>query len=287
MRISELSRRVGVSAETLRAWERRYGVLRPRRSAGNTRLYSALDEARVRLMKRHIGQHMPVAQAAEMAMSARLRLSPGNVDAIAPHEARRVLHDLAGSLDSFDESSADRALQQLFAAYGTTAVLRDVVIPYMHRVGERWAEYQLSVSQEHFASQFFQTRLHALARGWDRGLGPRAVIAAGPDDHHTLGLSCFGIALHQLGWRIVSLGPATPIDMVREAAAATSASLICISTSVEGRLESHTDALRQLSTETTVVIGGHAASARLAQAAGATYLADVVAGAAAVALDAA
>ena len=51
MRISELSRRVGVGAETLRAWERRYGVLRPRRTDGNTRLYSEADLERLRLIQ--------------------------------------------------------------------------------------------------------------------------------------------------------------------------------------------------------------------------------------------
>jgi DNA-binding transcriptional MerR regulator len=287
MRISELSRRVDVSAETLRAWERRYGVLRPRRTAGNTRLYSALDEARVRLMKRHIAQHVPVAQAAEMAMSAKLRLSPGSAEAIAPHEAARSMHELARSLEGFDESSADRVLQQQFGAHGATAVLRDIAIPYLHSVGERWAEDHLSVAQEHFASQFFHTRLHALARGWDRGLGPSAVIAAAPGDYHTLGLTCFGIALHGLGWRIVCLGAATPIDMVHQAAAATGAGLACISTSVIGLLEPHVDAVRGLASRVPVAIGGHAANAALAEACGATYLPQLISGATEMALEAA
>jgi MerR family transcriptional regulator, light-induced transcriptional regulator len=287
MRISELSRRVGVSAETLRAWERRYGVLRPRRTAGNTRLYSALDEARVRLMKRHIAAQVPVAQAAEMAMGARLRLSRGTAEEIAPHESERVVRELEQSLDAFDESSADRALQQVFAAYGTSAVLREIVIPYLHRTGERWAESHLSVAQEHFASQFFQTRLHGLARGWDRGLGPRAVIAAAPGDHHTLGLTCFGIALSRLGWRIVCLDAATPIAMVAEAAAATDARVACISTSVAGLLEPHLDALRALTPRIRTVIGGYAATKAHAEECGALYLEDAVGGAATIALEAA
>lgn len=286
MRISELSRRVDVNAETLRAWERRYGVLRPRRTAGNTRLYSALDEARVRLMKRHIAQQVPVAQAAEMAMSARLRLSPGAEEVVPSHEAQRVLHELQLSLDAFDESSGDRALQQLSAAYGTQALLGDIVIPYLHAVGDRWASKHLSVAQEHFASQFFLSRLQVLARGWDRGLGPRAVIAAAPDDHHTIGLTCFGITLHRLGWRVVSLGPATPVDMMLEAAVATQARFVCISTSVAGLLEPHVSAVRAMSDTVRTVIGGPAADEQLAEDCGATYLSDAVAGAGTVALEA-
>jgi DNA-binding transcriptional MerR regulator len=286
MRISELSRRVGVSAETLRAWERRYGVLRPRRTAGNTRLYSALDEARVRLMKRHISQQVPVAQAAEMAMGARFRLSPGSDDTVPPHEQFHVIRELERALDAFDESSAERALQQVTGAYGATAVLKDVVMPYLHALGDRWAENHVSVAQEHFASQFFLTRLHGLARGWDRGLGPRAVIAAAPNDHHTLGLTCFGIALHRLGWRIVCLGPATPIEMLAETAAATEAGLVCLSVSVTGLLDSHTAQLRELSSSVPTAIGGPAADEELAEACGASYLPDAVAGATRLAVEA-
>jgi len=279
MRISELSRRVGVSAETLRAWERRYGVLRPRRTQGNTRLYSALDEARVRVMKRYIAEHVPVAQAAEMAMSAQLRLNPGRTGELPGHERESAIRELARALAAFDETSADRTLQQLLGAYALTAVLRDVILPYLQQVGERWEENRLSVAQEHFASHFLQARLHGLSRGWDRGLGPGAVLAAAPGDHHTLGITCFGIALHRLGWRIVCLGAATPIEMLSEVAQTTSASLIGVSASVLGLLEPHTDALAELARTTPVIIGGHAASPELARRCHATYLRDPISGA--------
>ena len=154
MRISELSRRVGVSVDTLRAWERRYGVLSPRRTAGNTRMYSAIDEARVGVMKRYIAQRLPVAQAAEMAMAAPLRVSQGTGEELPEHERRRGLRELGSALEAFDETSADRALQQLLAAYAPTAVIGQVVLPYLREVGERWAQNRLSIAQEHFASHF-------------------------------------------------------------------------------------------------------------------------------------
>jgi MerR family transcriptional regulator, light-induced transcriptional regulator len=284
MRIGELSRRVGVTAETLRAWERRYGVLRPRRTNGNTRLYSSLDEARVHLMKRYIADRVPVAQAAEMAMSAQLRLRPGSTGQLPDHERRRAVQELADALAVYDETSADRTLQQLLGAYAMTAVLRDVILPYLHKVGEWWEHDRMSVAQEHFASQFLQARLNALSRGWDRGLGPRAVLAAAPGDYHTLGITCFGIALHRLGWRVVSLGAATPIEMIAEVAAATGASLVGVSASVGGLLEPHAAALAELAQATPVAVGGHATSAALARRCGATYLEEPIAGATEIAL---
>jgi DNA-binding transcriptional MerR regulator len=284
MRISELSRRVGVSPETLRAWERRYGVLRPRRTAGNTRLYSALDEARVRMMQRYIADDLSVAEAAEMAMSAQLRLKPGQRGAIPPAEAERAIGELRGALDVYDETSADRVVQQLLGAYATTAILRDVMLPYLREVGERWERAHLTIAQEHFASHFLQSRLQMVGRGWDRGLGPRAIIAAAPGDHHTLGLMCFGIALHRLGWRIVALGAATPVEMLADVVATTRARAVVISASMTGMLEAHVAALSDLAARTRLGLGGRAASLSLARQCSALLLRNPIDGAEEIAI---
>ena len=212
-------------------------------------------------------------------MSAQLRLSSGGAGELPGHERRRAMQELASALARFDETSADRTLQQLLGAYTATAVLRDVILPYLHTVGERWEQNRISVAQEHFASHFLQARLHALSRGWDRGLGPRALLAAAPGDHHTLGITCFGIALHRLGWRVVCLGAATPIEMIREVAQATDASLIGVSASVLGLLEPHTKALAELAQPAPVVIGGYATNVELARRCNAIYLKEPIAGA--------
>lgn len=280
MRISELSRRVGVSADTLRAWERRYGVLSPRRTVGNTRLYSNVDEARVRVMQRYIGEHVPVAQAAELAKSARLAVRAGDRDRVAAHERERALTELRVALDAFNETAAETTLNRLLGAYAVSAVLSDVVLPYIHDVGERWVDAHLNIAQEHFTTGFMLSRLLALARGWDRGLGPRAVIAAAPDDQHTLGLICFGIALHRLGWRITCLGAATPVSMVHAAAEATDPGVVVVASSMAGNLHPHVPALERLSATWPVALAGAGADAALARACGARHLAQDPIGAA-------
>ncbi|HXV03786.1 MAG TPA: MerR family transcriptional regulator, partial [Gaiellaceae bacterium] len=70
LRIGELSRRTGVAPELLRAWERRYGLLRPQRSEGGFRLYSGADERRVELMRRHLRRGLAAAEAARLAAAA-------------------------------------------------------------------------------------------------------------------------------------------------------------------------------------------------------------------------
>src|SRR5688500_14262667 len=114
LRIGELARRSGVSTDLLRAWERRYGLLEPTRTASGYRLYSADDEARVRAMRTHRAQGLSAAEAAGLARGA-----------TAPATADGAPADLAGALwsalDSFDDAGAQAAFDRLVAALSIEA----------------------------------------------------------------------------------------------------------------------------------------------------------------------
>ena len=90
-------------------------------------------------------------------------------------------------------------------------MLSEVILPFLHRLGVRWAAGRTSVAQEHFASNVIAGRLRSLARGWGQGVGPRAILACPPGELHDLGLLCFGLVLREHGWRITYLGADTPI----------------------------------------------------------------------------
>lgn len=285
MRIGELSRRVGVTTATLRVWERRYGLLTPRRSAGNARLYSAVDEARVRLMQRYISERVPPAQAAQLALAARFALKPGVRSDPVDRDVAQAGERLRRALDRFDETAADQALEQLTSDHAASVVIRHVLLPYLHDLGERWAADHTTVAQEHFATNFVMFRLAAWSRGWDRGLGPRALLACAPDEQHTIGLICFGIALHQHGWRIAFLGAATPTDMLAQVARDLQPDLITLCAYRPGRLEPEIGRLGELGANWRLVLGGPAAGPELASICHAGYLeGDPLAAAAAVAL---
>lgn len=284
MRISELSRRVGVTTDTLRVWERRYGLLKPRRTAGNTRLYSALDEARVRLMKRYISEQIPPAQAAELSMAARLSVRAGRGSGVPEHAAARVVRELQDAFAAFEESSAERALHELLSDYSATAVIREVLLPFVREAGERRRHALAPLAREHFAENFLHSRLLALARGWDRGLGPRALIACPPVERHPLDLIVFGIALHHLGWRITYLGAATPLDALGSTAESVAPDLIVLATQLPDRLAPHVDAIRRLGTRWPVALVGPASGMDVARRCGLRHLGeDAVAAAGVVA----
>ena len=274
LRIGELSRRVGVPVESLRAWERRYGLLTPSRTQGGFRLYGEDDVARVLAMRANLEGGLFAAEAARLALAE---------DVAEPIRAPAPTADaaqLAAALDRFDEAGAQQALDRLLATLTIDVVLRDVLLPYLHELGERWERAEVSVAQEHFASNLLRGRLTALARGWDRGGGPRALLACAEGERHDLPLVGFGLALRGNGWRISYLGADTPVASLVEAARELSPDAIVVSGTVAGIFEPVAMQLREVALHAPLHLAGAAANGRVARRAHGTLLAgDVVAAA--------
>jgi MerR family transcriptional regulator, light-induced transcriptional regulator len=263
LRIGQLARRTGVSPELLRAWEQRYGLLQPTRTAGGFRLYSAADEARVRRMQSLVAGGLAAAQAARLVLSG---------DEPAPQATpppATTLEDaadnLTASLDRLDEQAANTALDRLFAAYTVETVLQEVILPYLHRLGDRWAAGEVSVAQEHFASNLLRGRLLGLAQGWGQGRGPAAVLACVPGEHHELGLLAFGVALRRRGWRITYLGTDSPIGAVADTSRTVQpAAVVLLSMNPEGFLD-HAPDIEKLAGLVPVMIAGPGATPEAAR----------------------
>jgi DNA-binding transcriptional MerR regulator len=265
LRIGELSRRTGVAPELLRAWERRYALLEPRRTQGGFRLYSTGDLRRVQRMVEHLAQGISAAQAATLAREAQ---EPTAAEPLP----EGVGADLVGALDRLDDGAAQAAFDELLARYSLDAVLRDAILPYLHTLGDRWEHGRATVAQEHFASALLRGRLLSLARGWDRGTGPRAVLACAPGELHDLSLLVFGLALRERGWRITYLGASTPLESVAETADAVMPELVVLVAIVSDALAEQQAAIAELTRQHPVALAGAAASAALAEAVGATFL---------------
>src|SRR5918997_5890194 len=228
LRIGELSRRTGLSADVIRAWERRYDLLQPQRTDGNFRLYSANDISRLRLMQHYLARGIPTAQAAGLVhrvQTAAFDANPG----VPAGDVRTALRVLRDSLERFDDAPADRILQRLLGVFAPGAVLRDVVLPYLRELGDRWACGDATIAQEHFASSFLEGWMLSMARGWSRSGPRRAVLACVPGERHSLGLIAFGLALRDLGWRITYLGADVPVHAVENAANAVAADVVVLS----------------------------------------------------------
>jgi DNA-binding transcriptional MerR regulator len=256
LRIGELGKRSGVSPELLRAWERRYGLLRPVRSSGGLRLYSLEDLERVRLMRQHLDAGLAAAEAAALASRASLG-EERDVPAVSP---AAMGAELADALDDYDEPRAQVVIDGLLAAATVDSLLTEVVLPYLHDLGDRWQRGEASIAQEHFASSVLRGRMLGLARGWGRGLGPLALLACLPDEQHELGLIAFGLALRSRGWRIGYLGSDTPLETVDGAARSLAPSLVVLSAVTAARVLPIAPKLRTLAGRHRLGLGGDGAS---------------------------
>jgi MerR family transcriptional regulator, light-induced transcriptional regulator len=272
LRIGALSDRVGVSSALLRAWEQRYGLLQPSRSAGGFRLYSAADEARVRSMQRHLAGGFSAAEAARLALA---EPAGGGVDEREPAvRPQQWASELKSALDRFDEPAAHAALDQLLAAFRLQTVLRDVVVPYLSELGRRWERGGASVAQEHFASNLLRGRLLGLARGWAESTGPRAVLACAPGELHDLPLIMFGLALAARGWSITYLGADTPIATIEEAITGVDRPLVVVAATSPERFDAVQDELTELARTFRLALAGAGATKRLASVTQAALLLD-------------
>jgi methanogenic corrinoid protein MtbC1 len=160
-------------------------------------------------------------------------------------------------------------------------MLEEALLPYLRDVGERWQRGELSVAQEHFASNLIRGRLVALSRGWDRGEGPRALLACVEGEQHDLPLVAFGLLLRSHGWRICYLGASTPIASVVETAQSLEPSAIVLSGTVSGAFaDISARKLREVGRIAPLFLAGAAADEPLARRAQASHLGDdLVAGA--------
>lgn len=210
--IRVLSSLTGVSATTLRAWERRYGFLKPRRTPSGHRLYGAHH---VELIRRALAlreRGVPFARMRDM-------LSRDSARALPAEELwRKPISRMFAAVTRFDEADLDEIYDEAMAVHPVDRVTHGLLLPLLRRLGERWQTVAGAVAEEHFFAAYVRSKLGArlLARlRYDAG--PRLVAACCPGELHELGLMLFAIEARAAGARVAFLGADTPLEEIRYA----------------------------------------------------------------------
>ncbi len=255
-RIKRVAHLTGINPATLRAWERRYQLLTPRRSPAGYRLYTDEDVAILARIKRLIDEGLSIGEALERVRQTSVPLSP-QADAALLDAVR---DEIADALLSMDRPRAQSAWDRL----STVPSLRrvdEVLMPVLRVVGERWACGEIGVADEHYATAFAREKLAAMIGEVDGVAGgPLAVCAGLPGEYHELGL--MGAALHLLeaGWRVIYLGIVVPLEEIGRVAVERRAAMVCTSVmrpmSPEEFAELASELRRVLPDGTEIVIGG-------------------------------
>lgn len=223
-RINVAARSAGVSTQLLRAWERRYGLPAPSRTASGYRLYSDDDVAILRGAKALVDQGQSISEVARLPRE-RLRAAGGGVPAkvaLPPGAAGGFLAAAMVAIRGFDAAGLESLILNA-TSMGTlpsVAICDRVLVPLLVEIGERWEHGELTVAGEHFGSAIVRRHLHTLVESEARrNAGAPGIVCACPEgDLHEGGLLTFALHAAVRGWNIVYLGGNTPMpDLTRAA----------------------------------------------------------------------
>jgi DNA-binding transcriptional MerR regulator len=209
--IHEVASLTGLAPARLRAWERRYEVIRPRRMSNGYRAYTADQVALLRAYARLIDGGERIGDLAGRPRE----------DVLAQAEARSLDGSpqaaLLEAVRTFDRERLEGLVAQQLALRGLRAFAEEVVLPLAQSVGDLWALGKISIAAEHLASEVV---LHALKGGlrMSRGTGPLLVAGCLSGERHEWGFLATLAVLQEDGWRIHYLGADLPVDQVIEAA---------------------------------------------------------------------
>jgi len=251
--IAELT---GVPAATLRAWERRYGLLKPRRTPKGHRVYDARDLETVRRVVRLLDRNHPISRAAEMVARG------AEPEQVADEESpwaglrRRLLR----AVEAFDEGRLDALYNEALSLYPVDLVSVNLLGPVLEVLGERWQGRERGIAEEHFFTAYLRNKIGARMHHAAGGNGRRLLLACLPDERHELGLLLFSLSLLARGYRVLYLGPDLPLEQVRAVSEAVQPAGVLLSGSVAGAGGVTASALKTVSRalEAPVMIGGYA-----------------------------
>ncbi len=226
----------GIGADTLRAWERRYGLPKPQRTPGGHRLYSQRDIYLIKWLVARQAEGLSISRAVkrwnELAgagedplaqpqypLGQRLGASPSNLEAV--REAWLT------ACFSFDEARAEYLLNEAFAFYTPETVITEVILRGLHEVGNRWQGGLATVQQEHFVSGLAVRRLDALIAAAPIPFHPGTIVlACPPAELHSLPLLYLDVMLRRRGRSVVFLGADVPVEHLEETARTVNATLV-------------------------------------------------------------
>jgi methanogenic corrinoid protein MtbC1 len=231
--IKQAGKRSGLSVPTIRAWERRYGVVRPARTPSGYRLYD--DEAITRLTA--MQQLVDVYGMRPSQASLEILSGGADIAALAQQAARGagptpgVVVDERDAMRRFlaaaailDVAGMDGALDAGFAAEGFEAAVSNVVFPALRAIGVGWSTGELDVAMEHAASETVRRRLARFFDAAARGVeGAEVVVGLPPGAHHEIGALAFAVAARRGGLDVLYLGADVPVESWSVAMTATGA----------------------------------------------------------------
>ncbi|MEO7367409.1 MAG: cobalamin-dependent protein [Gemmatimonadaceae bacterium] len=264
-----MSDRTGLTPDVLRVWERRYGVVEPKRSPGGQRIYSDADIERLSLLHRATRGGHGISHVASLSKTKLEEIVRGiEPPAAAPPfafipigEPDSLVRQAIAFTDALDPVGLESLLRRSLSRYGLVTVIDSIAAPFLREVGERWHDGLLSISQEHLATAVLQRVVSdsaPLMTGVDGS--PTIVIATLDGEPHANGALMAAATAGSEGWRVIYLGTDLPVSEIIDTAIRTRAEAIGISmvfTEKKSRIATELrDLEARIPPNVTLIVGG-------------------------------
>ena len=252
LNIAAVARRTGIASDTLRKWERRYGVLRPNRTTGGQRRYDDSDVARVEWLRDRLAEGLRISEAAALLDPA------GEIAVASAGELRDALVEAAHAGDPVVLASL---VEQAFTLHPVARAIEEIVQPALETIGGGWVDRSGAIAEEHLLTETVRARLERMLADRRPGVRGKAVLACGPEERHDLGLLALAVLLQADGWLVAYVGADIPLDAVVELAEQIDADVLCVSVTLPASYERVVVELSELALpeRLRVVVGGSAA----------------------------
>ena len=229
--IGTVSKLTGVGAITLRAWERRYGLVVPIRKESGHRLYSRSHIDQINRITALTQQGVRISQITADMLEIEPADSP---DRTGSDFWKNSLNSMIAAIVSFDEERLEEVYNGALSLYPVSLVTKNLLTPLLIELGLRWVDGEGGVAEEHFFAVYLRNKLGARYHHRNRSNRGKGLLLAGlPNEHHEIGLLLFALSAHEAGFRVTPLGANMPLDELSSVAQKKNCAAIILSGAME------------------------------------------------------
>lgn len=251
---AEIERLTGIPMNTLRAWERRYGVPKPRRGGGGHRMYTEGDLETLQFLRKQVAAGVAISHA----IASWRDQQPASLDM----HPDALVDAFIAAIERLDERRADKVLSDAFAFHTVERVCVQVIAPALARIGEAWATGSCSVAVEHFATMTISAQLYSLMRAMPAPRGrPLIFVACVPGEQHALPALMLTVLLRRAGWRALFFGADLPLDDLIEIVPDLQPDALILSASLSQwlpKVQEQVRLMRRAGLKQPIILGGRA-----------------------------
>ncbi len=215
----------GVNPVTLRAWERRYGLIKPGRTPKGHRLYTQDDIDKIEQIIDRLAQGMTIGHIARELHN----IETSGTTASDSDTWSQYIERMISAIARFDEQRLDNVYNEAMSLYPVDVTTTQLVLPLLEVLGTRWQSNEGSIAEEHFFSVYLRNKLGARFHHQNlSNTGPKLIMACLPGEHHEFGILLFALIAHSKGYRVILLGANLPLEDLKQVAMKTDSQAIVL-----------------------------------------------------------